>query len=97
MEVFPSTQLISLNEKKFTGQFISSILLVHIDLHNQLHAKLQFERGSIDGSFSFEFEPETFKYLYEIIEQLIIIQLSSNHNLEYILIICLRLFTTHLE
>ncbi|CAF1258882.1 unnamed protein product [Rotaria sordida] len=97
MEVFPSTQLISLNEKKFTGQFISSILLVHIDLHNQLHAKLQFERGSIDGSFSFEFEPETFKYLYEIIEQLIIIQLSSNHNLEYILIICLRLFTTHFK
>ncbi|CAF4710126.1 unnamed protein product [Rotaria sp. Silwood1] len=97
MEVFPSMQLISLNEKKFTGQFISSILLVHIDLHNQLYSKSQYERNSIDGSFSFEFEPETFKYLYEIIEQLIFIQSSSNHHLEYIVTVCLRLFTTHLK
>ncbi|CAF4794081.1 unnamed protein product, partial [Rotaria sp. Silwood2] len=97
MEAFPNTQLISLNEKKFTGQFISSILLVHIDLHNQLHSKSQFERGSVDSSFSFEFEPVIFKYLYEIIEQLIIIQSSSNHNLGYIVNVCLRLFTTHLK
>ncbi|CAF3035361.1 unnamed protein product [Rotaria sp. Silwood2] len=97
IEVFPSTQLIALNDRKFTGQFISSILLVHIDLHNQLQAKLQFERGSMIGSFSFEFEPETFKYLYEIIEQLTMMQSLSNDNLEYILTVCLRLFMTHFK
>ncbi|CAF4898615.1 unnamed protein product [Rotaria sp. Silwood1] len=97
IEAFPSTKLIALNEKKFTGQFISSILLVHVDLHNQLHAKSQFECGSMIGSFSFEFEPETFKYLYKIIEQLTMMQASSNNNLEYILTVCLRLFTTHFK
>ncbi|CAF0796987.1 unnamed protein product [Rotaria sordida] len=97
IEAFPSTQLITLHERKFTGQFISTILLVHIDLHNQLHAKSQFERGSVIGSFSFEFERETFKYLYEIIEQLTMMQSSSNNNFEYILTICLRLFTAHLK
>ncbi|CAF4811940.1 unnamed protein product [Rotaria sp. Silwood2] len=61
IEAFPNTQLIALNEKKFTGQFICSIVLVHIDLHNQLHARSQFERGSMNGAFSFELESETFK------------------------------------
>ncbi|CAF3050511.1 unnamed protein product [Rotaria sp. Silwood2] len=97
IEAYPNTQPITLNEKKFTGQFICSILLVHIDLHNQLHAKSQFERGSISGTFSFELEAQTFKYLYEIIEQLTIVQASSDTNLEYILNTCLRLFTTHLQ
>ncbi|CAF3719514.1 unnamed protein product [Rotaria sp. Silwood1] len=97
IEAFPNTQLIVLNEKKFTGQFISSILLVHIDLHNQFHTKSQFERCSMNSSFSFEFESETFKCLYEIIEQLMIMESSSNNNLEYILTVCLRLFTTHLK
>jgi hypothetical protein len=91
IQAYPNTQLIALNEKKCTGQFICSILLVHIDLHNQLHAKSQFERGSTNGSFSFELESDTFKYLYEIIEAL------SDANLEYILNVCLRLFTTHLQ
>ncbi|CAF4891601.1 unnamed protein product [Rotaria sp. Silwood1] len=72
IEAYPNTQLITINKKKFTGQFICSILLVHIDLHNQFHAKSKFERGSINGSFSFELEAETFKYLFEIIEQLTI-------------------------
>ncbi|CAF0793768.1 unnamed protein product [Rotaria sordida] len=97
IEAFPSTQLIASNEKKFTGQFISSILLVHIDLYNQLHAESQFERGSMYGSFSFELESETFKYLYEIIEHLTMMQSSSNNNLDYIVTVCLRLFTTHLK
>ncbi|CAF4919026.1 unnamed protein product, partial [Rotaria sp. Silwood1] len=98
IEAYPNTQLITLNEKKFTGQFICLILLVHIDLHNQFHAKSKFERGSISGSFSFELEAETFKYLYEIIEQLTIVETSSDTNhLEYILNVCLRLFTTHLQ
>ncbi|CAF2112743.1 unnamed protein product [Rotaria magnacalcarata] len=95
IEAFPNAQLIKLSEKKFTGQFICSILLVHIDLHNQLHAKSQFERGSMNGSFSFELESETFKYLYEIIEQLTTV--SSYANFGYILNVCLRLFTTHLQ
>ncbi|CAF2632885.1 unnamed protein product [Rotaria sp. Silwood2] len=97
IEAFPNTQLITLNENKFTGQFICSILLVHIDLHNQLHAKSQFERSSMNGSFSFELESETFKYLYEIIEHLTLVQASSDANLGYILNVCLRLFTTHLQ
>ncbi|CAF3449512.1 unnamed protein product [Rotaria socialis] len=97
IEAYPNTQLIKLNEKKFTGQFICSVLLVHIDLHNQIHAKSQFECSSMNGSFSFELEPETFKYLYELIEQLTAIQASSDANLEYILNVCLRLFTTHLQ
>ncbi|CAF2786272.1 unnamed protein product [Rotaria sp. Silwood2] len=97
IEAFPNTQLIALNEKKFTGQFICSIVLVHIDLHNQLHARSQFERGSMNGSFSFELESETFKYLYEIIEYLTVVQASSDANLEYILNVCLRLFATHLQ
>ncbi|CAF4363265.1 unnamed protein product, partial [Rotaria sordida] len=56
IEAYPDIQLITLNEKKFTGQFICSILLVHIDLHNQFHAKSKFEHGSMNGSFSFELE-----------------------------------------
>ncbi|CAF4713007.1 unnamed protein product, partial [Rotaria socialis] len=95
IEAYPNTQLIKLNEKEFTGQFICSVLLVHIDLHNQVHAKSQFERNSVTGSFSFELESETFKYLYELIEQLTTIQASSDAKLEYILNVCLRLFTTH--
>ncbi|CAF4720715.1 unnamed protein product, partial [Rotaria magnacalcarata] len=97
IEAYPNTQLIKLNEKKFTGQFICSVLLVHIDLHNQVHAKSQFECSSMNGSFSFELEPETFKYLYELIEQLTTIQASLDANLEYVLNVCLRLFTTHLQ
>lgn len=75
IEAYPNTQLIKLNENKFTGQFICSVLLVHIDLHNQFYVKSKFECES----FSFELEPETFKYLYEII-----IEASSDTNLEYI-------------
>ncbi|CAF1116083.1 unnamed protein product [Rotaria sordida] len=98
IEAYPNIQLIKLNEKKFTGQFICSILLVHIDLHNQFHAKSKFEHGSMNGSFSFELEAETFKYLYEIIEQLtIVVETSSDTNLGYILNVCLRLLTTHLQ
>ncbi|CAF1140584.1 unnamed protein product [Rotaria magnacalcarata] len=97
IEAYPNTQLIKLNEKKFTGQFICSVLLVHIDLHNQIHAKSQFECSSMNGSFSFELESETFKYLYELIEQLTTIQVPLDANLEYVLNVCLRLFTTHLQ
>ncbi|CAF1245865.1 unnamed protein product [Rotaria sordida] len=98
IEAYPNIQLITLNEKKFTGQFICSILLVHINLHNQFHAKSKFDRGSINGSFSFELETETFKCLYEIIEQLtIVVEASFDTNLGYILNVCLRLFTTHLQ
>ncbi|CAF5114871.1 unnamed protein product, partial [Rotaria magnacalcarata] len=96
IEAFPNTQLLTIDEKKFTGQFISSVLLVHIDLHNQLQAKSQFDRGSMYGSFSFSFESETFKYLYELIEQFLAGP-PLDHNFEYVLDVCLRLFTTHLQ
>ena len=43
---------------------------------------------------SFEFHPDTFKQLFHIIKQL---TGDLNVNLMYILIVCLRLFTTHLK
>ncbi|CAF4718237.1 unnamed protein product, partial [Rotaria sp. Silwood2] len=47
---------------------------------------------------SFEFHPNTFKQLFDIIQQLTVIPLEDlNMNLTYILIICLRLFTRHLK
>ncbi|CAF3460153.1 unnamed protein product, partial [Rotaria sp. Silwood2] len=93
---FPSTQLILLNKEKFTGQFLSSILLAYIDLHNHIQSKLYFESDSLDDLLSFEFHPNTFKQLFDLIERLMIIQSSSNTSLVYILGVCLRLLTTHL-
>ncbi|CAF4787472.1 unnamed protein product, partial [Rotaria sp. Silwood1] len=47
---------------------------------------------------SFDFHPNTFKQLFDIIQQLTVIPLEDlNMNLTYILIICLRLFTKHLK
>ena len=97
IEAYPNTQLLTLNEKKFTGQFISSVILAHIDLHNQFNSKSKLEHGSTNGSFSFQLEPDTFKYLYEIIEQLTLVETILDTNLDYILNVCLRLFTTHLQ
>ncbi|CAF0744045.1 unnamed protein product [Didymodactylos carnosus] len=47
---------------------------------------------------SFEFHPNTFKQLFHIIQQLTVTTAEElNANLVQILIICLRLFTTHLK
>jgi hypothetical protein len=93
IEAFPSTKLMKLDENKFTGQFISSILLAHIDLHNQIQSESQFEHGS----FSFEFHPDTYKQLFDLIERLTMALSSSNTSIVYMLTACLRLFTTHLH
>ncbi|CAF4263498.1 unnamed protein product, partial [Rotaria sordida] len=92
---YPNTQLLNLNKELFTGQFISSIILSHIDIENQINL---FTKQSKLSSISCEFHPNTFKYLFNIIEQLTTTSLlQSNHTVIHILNICLRLFTTHLQ
>ncbi|CAF3583974.1 unnamed protein product, partial [Rotaria sp. Silwood2] len=90
---YPNTQLLNLNEELFTGQFIASIILSHIDIENQINL---FTKQTKLSSISCEFHPNTFKYLFDIIEQLTTI-LLSNRTVTHILNICLRLFTTHLQ
>ncbi|CAF3666099.1 unnamed protein product [Rotaria socialis] len=93
---FPNTQLTTLNEQLFTGQFISSILLSYIDIENR--ANLLTEEIEL-SSFSCEFHPSTFKNLFNIIEQLAAILPSSqsSNTIKHILTICLRLFSAHIK
>ncbi|UJR32400.1 hypothetical protein I4U23_019862 [Adineta vaga] len=88
---YPNDQLIQLNANLFTGQFLSSIILSHLDIENEISSPIkQFQLSSI----SCEFHPKTFENLFDIIEQLSL-QISSKTN--QILTVCLRLFTTHLQ
>ena len=87
--LFPNTQLLELNEQLFTGQLISSIILSYIDIENIINSPTKQLKLS---SISFDFHPDTFKHLFNIIEQLTI-----NTTTIHILIICLRLFTSHLQ
>ena len=81
-----------LDKKLFTGQFITSVILAHIDVDNQLNC------GSAQSSFSFEFHPNTFEILFDIIAQLTTVTTQNSNNvIAYILTACLRLFTTHLK
>ena len=84
---------IELKTELFNGQFISSIILSHIDIQNQINSSTKQIKLS---SFSCEFHPNTFKYLFNIIQQLTTIS-NSNNTINHILNICLRLFTTHLQ
>ncbi|CAF5003999.1 unnamed protein product, partial [Rotaria sp. Silwood1] len=88
---FPNNRL----KKQFTGQFISVFIFTHIDFHNTINTNKQFNSGSIQSSMSFDFHSDTYKQLFDIIKQLTTEDL--NINLIYILIICLRLFATHLK
>ncbi|CAF1105332.1 unnamed protein product [Rotaria sordida] len=98
IEAFPNEQLINLDDRHFSGQFISSIILAHIDIDNEFNSKKQFQSGSLDGSMSFEFHPDTFKQLFRIIEQLAAtITQDSSTAVIHMLTVCLRLFTTHLK
>ena len=65
--------------------------------HNVIQSKSQFSCGSLDGSFSFEFHPDTFKQLFHLIEQLTKEESSSNEYIVYMLTASLRLLTTHLH
>ncbi|CAF0824036.1 unnamed protein product, partial [Didymodactylos carnosus] len=98
IEAFPSTQLMELDEKQFTGQFISSTILAHIDFHNEINSIEQLKSGSLNGSISFDFHPNTFQQLFHIIEQLATRKTQdSNTVILHMLTVCLRLFTTHLK
>ncbi|CAF3581442.1 unnamed protein product [Rotaria sp. Silwood1] len=95
---FPNSRLIRLNEKEFTGPFVASVILSHIDFYNGTHSIEQFKQGSIDSSISFEFHMDTFEQLFHIIEQLTITKTKdSSIVIRHILTVCLRLFTTHLK
>ncbi|CAF5088561.1 unnamed protein product, partial [Rotaria magnacalcarata] len=88
--------LTNLNEQLFTGQFISSIILSHIDIESR--ANLLTEEIEL-SSFSCEFHPSTFKTLFNIIEQLAATLPSSqsSNTIKHILTLCLRLFSAHLK
>ncbi|CAF1253616.1 unnamed protein product, partial [Rotaria sordida] len=95
---FPNSRLIQLDEKEFTGPFVASVIMAHIDFYNGTHSIEQFKQGSIDSSISFEFHLDTFEQLFHIIEQLTITKpKDSNTIVRHILTVCLRLFTTHLK
>ena len=96
--LYPSTELVKLHEQRFNGQFISSIILSHIDIYNEINLNKQFNDGSISSSISFEFHPHTFKQLFDMLEKLATTMAqSSNPILTHILIVCIRLFRTHLQ
>ncbi|CAF3003056.1 unnamed protein product [Rotaria sp. Silwood2] len=95
---YPNSRLKNMVRKQFTGQFISFFIFTHINFHNTINTNKQFNSGSIDKSMSFEFHPDTYKQLFDIIKQLSVISTKDlNINLIYILIVCLRLFATHLK
>ena len=84
---YPSSELTHLHEQSFTGQFLASILLAHIDIEREMN-----EEHS--DSMSFAFHPLTFQQLFSVIERLSA-EVSSPTN--SILTICLRLFRSHLQ
>ncbi|CAF3688992.1 unnamed protein product [Rotaria sp. Silwood1] len=87
-----------LHETRFTSEFISSVILTHIDIYNGINLHKQFKNGTIHSSISFEFHPNTFKQLFNILEQLtLMITQNSNSVLIHILTVCVRLFKTHLQ
>lgn len=95
---FPNSTLNHTTKNHFTGQFITLFMLTHIDFHSTIHSNERYNSGSVRHSMSFEFHLDTFKELFAIIEKLTIISTQAvNINLLYILIICLKLFNTHLK
>ncbi|CAF1202897.1 unnamed protein product, partial [Didymodactylos carnosus] len=95
INVLPNTSLMTLDESQFSPIFLASVLLAHIDFHHEMNSKYAFETNSLNNSFSFTLHSDTFKQLFDIIQSLSITQLS--HHTAYILVVCLRLFTTHLK
>ncbi|CAF0943984.1 unnamed protein product [Adineta ricciae] len=92
---YPNDQLSTLSEHSLTGQFISSIILSHIDIENEIHSPIKQSKLS---SISLEFHSDTFRDLFGNIEQLsVLLSTQSNQVIIQILTVCLRLFTTHLQ
>ncbi|CAF1283378.1 unnamed protein product [Adineta steineri] len=88
--VYPTDQLMKLDDKKFTGHLLASAILAHIDIDHIIHADEHFSNASICSTLFLEFHYETFQQLFHLIQQ-------SSSNVDYILTVCLRLFTTHLK
>jgi hypothetical protein len=80
-----------LNEKQFTGQWISSVILAHIDFDQEIQ--------SIEPtSMLFDFHPDILKQLLHMIEKLsVAITTSGISPIHcFLRIVCIRLLTAHL-
>ncbi|CAF3446671.1 unnamed protein product [Rotaria sp. Silwood1] len=97
IQVFPTAQLMELDEEKFTGHFLASVILAHIDFEHAVHSGEQFNNSSVNSSLFFEFHHDTFQQLFHLIKQLAAVCVEqSSPTVDYMLTVCLRLFTTHL-
>ncbi|CAF4189511.1 unnamed protein product, partial [Adineta steineri] len=67
--VYPTTQLMQLNKKLFTGQFIASVILSYIGFDHQINSNEQLNHHPEQEPFSFEFHPQTFQILFDMIKQ----------------------------
>ncbi|UJR34786.1 hypothetical protein I4U23_027567 [Adineta vaga] len=98
IDAYPTSAMMKQDKKILTGQWITSVILAHIDIHHIIHAHNQFQSGKINSSLSFDFHLETFHQLFHFIEQLLQkIEIDNNTNFNFLLNMCLRLFTTHLK
>lgn len=96
--VFPNSTLVHLDEKEFTGPFVASVILTHIDFYSRIHSTEQYKMNTINSSIAFEFHGDTFEQLFSIIDRLTTSPPAiSNKIVEVILTVCLRLFTMHLR
>lgn len=95
IEADPRRKKVKQDTKQWTGLWASSIIFAHIDIHHTIHAHQQYQSGSIQNSISFEFHSRVFKELFQIINQLI--NNLSTIQWKYILHVCLKLFTIHLQ
>ena len=97
--VYPTTQLMQLNKRLFTGQLIASVILTYIGINHQIKSDEQSNHQSEQEPFSFEFHPQTYQILFDIIKQLStpLSKENSTPVIVYMLNICVRLFVTHLK
>ncbi|UJR06751.1 hypothetical protein I4U23_011038 [Adineta vaga] len=95
---YPTLTMMKHERKTFTGQWITGATMAHIDIHHILHAEKQYRSSKMNSSLSFDFNFETFHQLFQFIEQLSHMNRTrGNVTLNFILNVCLRLFTTHLK
>ncbi|CAF0824617.1 unnamed protein product [Adineta steineri] len=97
INVYPNDKLMKTSKKNFTGQIVACVIFAHIDFHQTIHTQYRFRSGSMKKSISFEFHSQTFKILFDIIQQITTRQMQLNLNEQFIGNICLKLFTTLLK
>ncbi|CAF1599934.1 unnamed protein product [Rotaria magnacalcarata] len=69
-----------------------------MDIFNEINLNKQFNDGTMHNSISFECHPNTFKQLFDILEQLVTTMVQKkNATLNHSLTACIRLFKTHLQ